>query len=84
MTTQYLNYKIVNLNRRQFKFDGLATDLVVLVTETEILQKLMSQPHQLVHSHVFFGIKGNLQQVQDHLESRDLGLCCNYASVGEN
>ena len=44
------------------------TDLVVLVAQTEVLQELVGQPHQLVHPHVLLGIKRNLQQVQDHLE----------------
>ena len=37
------------------------TDLIVLVAQTEVLQELMGQPHQLVHPHVFLGIKRNLQ-----------------------
>ena len=44
------------------------TDLIVLVTQTEVLEELVGQPHQLVHPHVLLGIKRNLQQVQDHLE----------------
>ena len=44
------------------------TDLIVLVAQTEVLQELVGQPHQLVHPHVLLGIKRNLQQVQDHLE----------------
>ena len=37
------------------------TDLVVLVAQTEVLQELVGQPHQLVHPHVLLGIKRNLQ-----------------------
>ena len=37
------------------------TDLIVLVTQTEVLQELVGQPHQLVHPDVLLGIEWNLQ-----------------------
>ena len=46
--------------------------LVVLVSETEVLQELVGEPHQLVHPHVLLGVKRDLQQVQHNLGNRNI------------
>jgi hypothetical protein len=40
--------------------------LIVLVAKTEVLEELVSQLHQFVHSGVILLVVGNLQQVQNN------------------
>lgn len=46
--------------------------LVLLVTEAEVLQELVSERHQFVHPHVFLDVVGNLQEVQDYRVHSDV------------
>jgi hypothetical protein len=46
--------------------------LIVLVAKTEVLEELMSQLHQLVHSRVILLVIGNLQQVENNRVNTDV------------
>lgn len=37
--------------------------LILLIPQAEVLQEIVRQSHQLVHSNVFFGVEWNLQQI---------------------
>ena len=54
-------------SRREEQFQMLVQKrLVLLVATTKVLQELVSQSHELVHTIVALLVKGDLQEVEDH------------------
>lgn len=57
------NVKAVNCN---------GSNLVMLVSKTKVLEKLMSQLHQLVHSRVVLFVIRNLQEIEHDYVNSDV------------
>lgn len=47
-------------------------DLILLIAEAEILQEIMSEPHEFVHSNILFGVERNLKQIENDSVNADV------------